>query len=227
MRKLLFLAFIAFTLCGCKEDSPSEILETGTIPSPHYITEYLVASKIDVEVNKDSGKLCLKVSGDEYTTWHKNNISEEALYFIELYNDKSYYGSVHPGMTPALAYPLDKITIYCDKDFDAEHPAGTPLDKIALLYFNTFYPYIEGGYKSLGSYDYYDDRVWRIMNFTQINADRTKLMCAHFLTSKISPSYVAEIEFLSQPAEPGEYTFTLEMTTNGETLKTEFTHTFE
>lgn len=227
MRKLLFLAFVAFALCGCKEDSPSEILETGTIPSPHYITEYLVASKIDVEVNKDSGKLCLKVSGDEYTTWHKNNISEEALYFIELYNDKSYYGSVHPGMTPALAYPLDKITIYCDKDFDAEHPAGTPLDKIALLYFNTFYPYIEGGYKSLGSYDYYDDRVWRIMNFTQINADRTKLMCAHFLTSKISPSYVAEIEFLSQPAEPGEYNFTLEMTTNGETLKTEFTHTFE
>ena len=65
------------------------------------------------------------------------------------------------------------------------------------------------------------------INFDDVNADRTKLMCAHFLTSKISPSYVAEIEFLSQPAELGEYTFTLEMTTNGETLKTEFTHTFE
>ena len=225
MRKLLFLAFIAFALCGCKEDSPSEIPVTGTKPSPHYITEYLVASKIDVEVNKDSGKLCLKVSGDEYTTWHKNNISEEALYFIELYNDKSYYGSVHPGMTPALAYPLDKITIYCDKDFDAEHPAGEALDKIALLYFSSYYPFIEGGYKGIHPFNY--DRISYIMRFDDVNADRSKLMCAHFLTSKISPSYVAEIEFLSQPAEPGEYTFTLEMTTNGETLKTEFTHTFE
>ena len=225
MRKLLFGAIAAFALWGCKEDSPSEILETGTKPSPHYITEYLVASKIDVEVNKDSGKLCLKVSGDEYTTWHKNNISEEALYFIELYNDKSYHGSVHPGMTPALAYPLDKITIYCDKDFDAEHPAGEPLDKIALLYFSSYYPFIEGGYKGIHPFNY--DRISYIMHFDDVNADRTKLMCAHFLTSKISPSYVAEIEFLSQPAELGEYTFTLEMTTNGETLKTEFTHTFE
>lgn len=225
MRKLLFLAFIAFTLCGCKEDSPSEILETGTIPSPHYITEYLVASKIDVEVNKDSGKLCLKVSGDEYTTWHKNNISEEALYFIELYNDKSYYGSVHPGMTPALAYPLDKITIYCDKDFDAKHPAGTPLDKIALLYFSSYYPFIEGGYKGIHPFNY--DRISYIMRFDDVNADRSKLMCAHFLTSKISPSYVAEIEFLSQPAEPGEYDFVLETTINGKVYKSEFSYTFE
>lgn len=228
MRKLFFVAFVAFALFGCKEsDSFSEMPETGTWASPHYITEYLVASEIDVEVNKESGDLCLKVSGEEYQTWDKNEISKEALYFINLYNDDSYYGVVQPGMSRALAYPLDKITIYCDKDFDAEHPAGTPLDKIALLYFSTFYPYIEGGYKSLGSYDYYDDRVWRIMNFTQINADRTKLMWADFITSQISPSYVAQIDFVSQPETPGEYTFTLEMTTNGETLKTEFTHTFE
>jgi hypothetical protein len=40
-------------------------------------------------------------------------------------------------------------------------------------------------------------------------------------------SDVAKIEFASQPAEPGEYTFTLEVTTNGETFQTEFTHTFE
>jgi len=226
MRKLFFVAFVAFALFGCKEsDSFSEMPETGTWASPHYITEYLVASEIDVEVNKESGDLCLKVSGEEYQTWDKNEISKEALYFINLYNDKTYRGGVHPGMTPALAYPLDKITISCDRDFDAKHPAGEPLDKIALLYFSSFYPFIEGGCEGIHPFNY--DRLSYIMNFYNVNADRTKLMCAQFLTSKISPSYVAKIDFVSQPEEPGEYTFTLEMTTNGETLKTEFTHTFE
>lgn len=228
MRKLFFIIATCFIFFGCKgEDASPEMPETESWFSSHFITEYIVASKIEVETNKESGELCLKVLGDEYKTWNKKEISQEALYFINLYNDNAYYGRVQPGMSRALAYPLDKITIYCDKDFDAEHPAGTPLDKIALLYFSTFYPYIEGGYKSLGSYDYYDDRVWRIMNFTQINADRTKLMWADFITSQISPSYVAQIEFLTPPEKAGEYAFTLEMTTNGETLKTEFTHTFE
>lgn len=226
MKKYLFLAFIAFALFGCKEsDSFSEMPETESWFSPHFITEYIVASKIEVEINKESGELCLKVSGDEYQTWNNKEVSQEAMYFTNLYNDNAYYGSVQPGMNRALAYPLDKITICCDKDFDAEHPAGTPLDKIALLYFSTFYPYIEGGYKSLDSY--YNDRIRRMMNFAQINADRTKLMWVDFITSHISQNYVGKIEFLTPPEKAGEYTFTLEMTTNGETLKTEFTHTFE
>lgn len=226
MKKLLFIIATCFIFFGCKgEDASPEMPETETWYSRHFITEYIVASKIEVEINKESGELCLKVFGDEYKTWNNKEISQEALYFINLYNDNAYYGRVQPGMSRALAYPLDKITIYCDKDFDAEHPAGTPLDKIALLYFSTFYPYIEGGYKNLDSY--YNDRIRRMMNFAQINADRTKLMWADFITSQISPSYVAQIEFLTPPEKAGEYAFTLEMTTNGETLKTEFTHTFE
>lgn len=226
MRKLFFIIATCFIFFGCKgEDASPEMPETETWYSRHFITEYIVASKIEVEINKESGELCLKVFGDEYKTWNNKEISQEALYFINLYNDNAYYGRVQPGMSRALAYPLDKITICCDKDFDAEHPAGTPLDKIALLYFSTFYPYIEGGYKSLDSY--YNDRIRRMMNFAQINADRTKLMWADFITSQISPSYVAQIEFLTPPEKAGEYAFTLEMTTNGETLKTEFTHTFE
>ena len=226
MRKLFFIIATCFIFFGCKgEDASPEMPETESWRSPHFITEYIVASKIEVETNKESGELCLKVSGDEYQTWNNKEVSQEALYFINPYNDNAYYGSVQPGMNRALAYPLDKITICCDKDFDAEHPAGTPLDKIALLYFSTFYPYIEGGYKSLDSY--YNDRIRRMMNFAQINADRTKLMWADFITSQISPSYVAQIEFLTPPEKAGEYAFTLEMTTNGETLKTEFTHTFE
>lgn len=247
MKKYLFLAFIAFVLCGCSESSgiledktdetrkddnkddnvevPAE--ETGTWVTSHFITEYLVASEIAVE-NKN-GTLCLKVLGDEYYTHYPSDISKEALELANMYNDNSYTGGIHPGAHPALAYPLDKITICCDKDFDAEHPAGESLDDIAQLGFCSFYPFVENGYNYFPMPDdwWYNDRVRYTMPFASVNAEVTKLLWAYFLTSKISPSYVAKIDFVSQPETPGEYAFALEMTTNGETLKTEFTHTFE
>ena len=249
MKKYLFLAFIAFVLCGCgdshealdnttdktdetrKDENNDDEFKypdaTGAWASPYFITEYLVAAEIAVE-NKN-GTLCLKVSGDEYYTHFPSDIPKEALELANMYNDNSYNRAIHPGMTPALAYPIEKISINCDADFDAEHSAGEPLDDIAQLEYCSFYPFIENGYKHFPiTYEWpYGDRIRYTLKFADINADVTKLMWAYFLTSKISPSYVAKIDFVSQPETPGEYTFTLEMTTNGETLKTEFTHTFE
>lgn len=228
MRKCIFAAITALVFFGCKEsDSLKGIPETGAWASPYFITEYLVASEIAVE-NKN-GTLCLKVSGKEYITHDKENLSKEALYFINLYNDNSYPGGVFPGMSPALAHPIDKITICCDTNFDAEHPAGESLDDIAQLGFYSFYPYIANGYNEIPETEssYYSTRVRYTMPFASVNAEVTKLLCARALTYKISPSYVAKIEFASQPEKAGEYTFTLEMTTNGKTFTTEFTHTFE
>ena len=70
------------------------------------------------------------------------------------------------------------------------------------------------------------DTVMHLMNFEDINADVATLVNLEpFKAQMINVTPL--IHFASQPAEPGEYTFTLEMTTNGETLTTEFTHTFE
>lgn len=226
MKKYLFLVFLASAFCCCKKsDSSTEIPAEGTRVTSHYITNYLEASEIAVD-NKN-GTLCLKVSGEEYNTLHE--VPKKALELANLYNDNSCKIGVHPGETPALAYPIEKLSICCDTDFDAEHSAGEPLDDIAQLGYCSFYPFIENGYKHFPmTYGWpYGDRVRYTLKFADVNANVTKLMWAYFLTYKISPSYVAKIEFLSQPAEPGEYTFTLEMTTNGETFTTEFTHTFE
>lgn len=228
MKRIFLIAITIFIISSCKDsDSPKEIPATGTHASPHYITEYLVASEIAVE--NRNGTLCLKVSGDEYYTCDRSNISKEALELVNLYNDKSYTGHVYPGMSPALAYPIGKITVCCDMDFDAEHPAGEPLDDIAQLGFCSFYPYIANGYNPFPFTEdwQYSDRVRYTMPFASVNAEVTKLMWAYFLTYKISPSYVAKIEFATQPEEAGEYTFTLRMTTHDKTFETNFTHTFK
>ncbi|MBR5863740.1 MAG: hypothetical protein IKY76_04200 [Alistipes sp.] len=224
MKKIFLLAITIAIFYGCKESSP-EVKDEHTKVTSHYITNYLVASEIAVD-NKN-GTLCLKVSGEEYNTLHE--VSEKALELANLYNDNYCKIGVHPGEAPALAYPIEKISISCDSDFDAEHPAGESLDDIAQLGFCSFYPFIKNGYKHFSLTDdwRYGDRVCYTMPFSSVNADVTKLLWAYFTTSKISPSYVAKIEFTSQPEKAGEYTFTIEMTTNGETFETTFTHTFE
>ena len=218
MKKILFLAFIALSFCSCKDK------HEASWASKHFITEYLVATEIAVvDVN---GTLCLEVSGEEYSVGQRD---AKAMELTNLYNDNDFWGGVTPGLHPALAYPIDKVTIYSNKDFDAEHPAGEPLDDIAQFGFASYYPYISNGYKDFQKTDdwWYYDRVRFSMPFASVNAEVTKLIEAYYTTWQISPSYVAKIEFASQPEKAGEYTFTIEMTTNGETFSAEFTHTFE
>lgn len=220
MRKLLLLAFVAIAFCSCKDDKQDGLFRKRK----HYITEYLIASEIAVD--NVGGTLCLQVSGTEISVF---NYNEKAVALSNMYGDNGWTGVVGPGLQPALAYPIDKITIYSNKDFDAEHPAGEPLDDIAQLEFSSFYPFIANGYKEFPRTDdwWYYDRVRFSMPFASVNAEVTKLIEAYYTTWQISPSYVAKIEFASQPEKAGEYTFTIEMTTNGETFETTFTHTFE
>ncbi|MBR5862999.1 MAG: hypothetical protein IKY76_00370 [Alistipes sp.] len=222
MRKILFLAFVALSFCSCKDNIDNKLV--GSWASKHFITEYLVASEIAVD--NVSGTLCLEVSGEEYSVF---NGEDKAMELTNLYNDNAFKGGVYPGLHPALAYPIDKITICANKDFDAEHPVGEPLDDIARLGFNSFYPFIANGYEYFPTSEewWYPDRLPYSIPFADINAEVTKLIEAYFTTWQISPSYVAKIEFASQPEKAGEYTFTIEMTTNGETFETTFTHTFE
>lgn len=60
---------------------------------------------------------------------------------------------------------ISKITIVSNGDFDEEHPAGTPLDDVVSISYDTYRPYIENGYvhpdSSRSEYDYnpYKEKV--------------------------------------------------------------------
>ena len=252
MRKLFFVAFVAFALCGCgdsigaldnttdktdetrkdenKDDNvevPAE--ETGMWVSSHCITEFVVPSKI--EVARNAGQHWLKITGDEYITHDPRAQSyEKAMEFAEFYSDTSYTGGIHPGLNRALAYPIEDITIYCEKDFDVEHPAGEPLDDVVKLEFKSFYEFIKNGYKypeniPLGTSDKEGGIDYKLC-LGDIDASLATLVHIHPFRSQLGGT-TPLLHFASEPETPGEYTFTLEMTINGETLKTEFTHTFE
>ena len=119
--------------------------------------------------------------------------------FIEFYGDTSYQGVVCPGTATALAYPIDKITISCEKDFDAEHPAGEPLDDVVKLDYTSFYNFVKGGYV----YDFnkipYDADFYSC-TFDNVTADVTHLMQARTYGSYYGDRPV--VVFASAPAEP-------------------------
>ena len=234
MKKFLFMAFAAIALWGCGDSSsfdttddtrnPDENLETGMWPSPHYITEYIAPSK--VEVVSESGSLYLLFTGERYETSNgeRSKNYAKAKPFIEFYGDTSYQGVVSPGAATALAYPIDKITISCEKDFDAEHPAGEPLDDVVKLDYTSFYNFVKGGYV----YDFnkipYDADFYSC-TFDNVTADVTHLMQARTYGSYYGDRPV--VVFASAPAESGKYNFTLETTINGKVYKSEFSHKFE
>jgi hypothetical protein len=146
---------------------------------------------------------------------------ERFSYFSKLYNDDSFYGSTYPGAYSALAYPIDKITLSCDSDYDAKHPAGTPLDDIVKLKFASYRDYIENGYQYPEWYKkeegYRRGEIPFEYYLSEINSDNTKL----------ASRKVNRLLFTELPTVLGEYNFTLELTTNGETLTTTFTHVFD
>ena len=239
MRKLLFMAFAAIALWGCGDASndieitdntrnETEILWSSSgerlWESSHFITEYVVPTNIKAICNVP-GNIYIKATGDVYKTYRGKDYKDynKALYFAKKYGDISYKGKVSEGQHTALAYPIEKITIWCDEDFDAEHPAGEPLDDIVNLKYTTFHKFIESGYKST-----FDNPMWLdpeeevfLLPFSSINADITKL-----IGSNLANYGIGNIKFISNPEELGEYTFTLEVTIKGEVFKHTFNFTF-
>lgn len=239
MKRIFFVAIAAMVLCSCGDSSndidvtndtrtPTETWWSGGFrmwASPHFITEYIIPSKIKA-ISNLPGNLYVEVTGDVYKTFRGKDYKDynKALYFAQMYGDTSYNGGVHEGQHSALAYPIEKITICCNSDFNAEYPAGKPLDDIVKLDFKTYYDFIKSGYTA------YKDNPWWLdpeeedlsLPFDSINEDVTKLISVY-----LAHGSMGNIRFISTPDELGEYTFTLEMKINGEMFKSEFTYTFE
>lgn len=236
----MFLAVLALALCGCGDASddievaeetrnPPEILWSSDgfrlWESPHFITEYIVPTKIKA-IHNVPGNVYIEATGNVYRTFRGDKYKDydKALFFAQMYGDISYSGTVHEGQHPAIAYPIEKMTIKCDKDFDAEHPAGKPLDDIVKFDFDTYYDFVKSEYTS------YKDNPWWLdpeeeefsLLLNSVNADVTKLVGAD-----LGFYSIGNIRFVSVPEELGEYKFTLETTIDGEVFKSEFTFTFE
>ena len=217
MKRLIFLFISLIALCGCSNND--DIKDTGVWDTPYLISNYLLVDNITCTQSSGSDNIALlRYYGKDLlalssATW------ESFSYFNKLYNDNSFNKTNYPGAYSALAYPIDKITLSCDSDYDAKHPAGTPLDDIVKLDFESYREFIQNNYQYPEWYTKKECGYGAVplkYYLSEINSDNTTL----------ASKKLGELIFTERPAA-GEYNFTLELTINGETLTTTFTCTFK
>lgn len=68
------------------------------------------------------------------------------------HNDTGYDRETLIFVTKCLYRQTKSIHVVSDTDYDASHPAGTPLDDILTITFNSAEDYLKSGYKALDSY---------------------------------------------------------------------------
>lgn len=156
---------------GCSDsDKPNNNGNPGIfcdryIPTTHYVASYY------------DGPLSLQ--WEEISKGHAlvlliDRESDDYIYNTEVYPDRSsadndaryeelanHYGDVNfeasvPEAAPpvALATSFREIHLISDCDYDADHPAGTPLDDIAEVSWLSYAEYIDGGYNGTPTWDY-------------------------------------------------------------------------
>ena len=182
--------------------------------TPYLISNYLLLEEITCTPSE-------LYNNKAYLSYYGENCGDKLSYFSKLYNDTSYNNFILPGSQQALAYPIDKITLSCDSDYDAKHPAGTPLDDIVKLQFDSYWDFIQNDYQypdwyTMDEYNWYGALRFKYY-LSEINSDNTKLASRR----------VNQLIFTELPTVLGEYNFTLELTTNGETFTATFTHVFD
>ncbi len=143
------------------------------IPTTHYVARYY-DGPLSLFLNEFSRGHVLVVVGDRE--------SDDYIYNTEVYPDRSsadndaryeelanYYGDVNfeagvPEAAPpvALATSFREIHLVSDCDYDADHPAGTPLDDIAEVGWWSYAEYIDSGYEGTGGAMKYIERMDRI-----------------------------------------------------------------
>lgn len=208
---LIFISLIALCSCSSNNDDPKYAAVGIT---PYLISNYLLLEKITCTQSD-------LYNNEVYLRYYGENCGDKFSYFNKLYNDTSFNKGNYPGAHQALAYPIDKITLSCDSDYDDKHPAGTPLDDIVKLKYTSYLDFIHNDYQYPEGYKKEEGyRLGEILfeyYLSEINNDNTKL----------ASRAVSTITFTELPTVAGEYNFTLELTSNGETLTTTFTHVFD
>ncbi len=106
------------------------------------------------------------------------------------YGDTDYnqYESSMPGYdsNPDVILPnMTSISVTSDKDFDADHPAGTPLDDCIEAYVARIYDFIKAGYTREGNFGNYHQTDAVLLS--ELTADDLLLQPSYF-TMKFTAS---------------------------------------
>ena len=217
---LLIGIFIFFASCGYHdiglppEDKkiPDNFIQSYLIPEGVTVFEYLKKER--------------ESSGNEVFEFRffgkcidKRDNPDLFDHYARLYGDTLCYATILPGSNAAIADAFSKISVVADVDFDAAHPAGTPLDDIICFQSESAYEYIRSGYeeskqeyvfcrKPLSEYTQNDMTLMRYTDILMKNPYEKE----YYAIGGVSEAGLIVgryrnlgLSFLTQPDTPGTY----------------------
>lgn len=163
MKNVFLFLFCVSLLSACEKDDGPSYPAPYQYFSPHTIADYL------------DGDLTLETIKKQDPDWFSTTCNDEGLQLVfrntVLYQDpnleepvnteqylecalkngdtKSYEMILpynYPSTKHAFAFNCRSITVTSNKRFDANHPAGTPLNDLLILCVTTYGPHILSGY---------------------------------------------------------------------------------
>jgi hypothetical protein len=236
MRTLHFILFalFAFVSVGCENNDD---LDSGGT-TPYFITHYMLVDGLDCrpvyKQTSSSGYAEISDMPTVYLVFNGRSVhgggsspSQEYIFFQEMYGDKCFNGVTVPNSVGAIAYPIEKITLVSNNNFDAEHPAGSVVDDVVRLNLATYETFIKNGYTYPEEWDYlrysseYLPGLIPVGEFylSEVTGEIARLISC-------SPFGSPLLKFMQEPEVAGEYPFTLTITMNGEEISKTFKVTF-
>ena len=164
-------------LVGCFKET-----EIPVIDGPYIQMYYDGLLDCRIVYYNDAGPgIVFEVTGDgqtEIVSYSTASTGDKKAVYDSLcrkHSDFGYHGEDVYANQPAkrcYAKDLVSISVISDKDFDGDHPAGTPLNDIIAYNTYTPYPWIKGGYAGGPVFT----RVRKLLD--DVNEDDMKLLCA-------------------------------------------------
>lgn len=154
MKKILFIAFIlsitAITSCTKHYTYKSS-----------YVRSYYVPNSLTVRVDGRSPnfKITIRVEqGKDYSVMSVSGEKEAYNKYAEYYGDTNFQRDDDDHGGPDVSCnPLASISVTCNRDWDAEHPAGTELNDLISADIMSVKKQIESGYKETNHFFYYNN----------------------------------------------------------------------
>ena len=141
------------------ESSSNSELDGLGFETPFFLTGVTVPHKLHLKNShyppywvSDFGQLetpCvfLILSGDEYGSYNKDE-HEIFMTYAKALGDGTYTGRVAtPNDHQTLSCAITRVEVNTLYEYDSKHPAGTSLNDLVVLSYQSFYPFISSGYK--------------------------------------------------------------------------------
>lgn len=163
MKNISLIIGIFIFFASCDNNEPEFIIGDDAFLWENFVQVYFIPTRVTVIEYPKEGFHSADNEALTIRFWGKRADERENPdlfnYYARLYGDTLYNRPLQPASNCAIADAFSKISVVADADFDAAHPAGTPLDDIICLRSESAYEYIRSGYKSP-----YEDRQMEYLN---------------------------------------------------------------